>query len=161
MTRDEVQPAWEIIVDKGYSDYKSLSRNERVWFNIEPLTTDGLWDHYMNSGAEFNTETIEDLDYLSFHSVADLLRKFNQSYFPNGVPIEHDDRQLVFDQFPEDKLEKDIETMDDQFWEISEELERRLLEHINSTGIGMTKTHHNSTLPKAGLKWWQKLFGSE
>lgn len=158
MTRDEAQSAWEVIVDKGYSDYKSLTRDERVWFNIEPLTTDGLWYHYMNTGTEFNAETIEDLDYLNFHNVANLLRKFNQKYFPNGVPSEPDDLQLLFDQFPEDELEKDIETMDDQFWEISEELERRLLEHINATSIGMTKTYHNSTLPKAGLKWWQKLF---
>lgn len=87
MTRDEAQLAWEIIVDKGYSDYKSLSRDERVWFNIEPLTTDGLWDDYMNTGAEFNAETIEDLDYIGFNSVANLLREFNQIYFPAGVPI--------------------------------------------------------------------------
>jgi hypothetical protein len=158
MTRDEAQPAWEIIVDKGYSDYKSLSREERVWFNLEPLTIEGLWDHYMNTGAEFNAETIEDLDYLNFKSVANLMREFNKIYFPNGVPIEPDDRQLIFDQFPEDKLEKDIKTMDDNFWEVSEELELRLLGHINSTGIGKITTPHNSTLPKAGLKWWQKLF---
>ena len=72
MTRDEAQPAWEKIVDLGFSDYKKLSREQRVWFNIEPLTTDGLWDHYMNYGADKNMDTIEDLEYLNFHSVANL-----------------------------------------------------------------------------------------
>jgi hypothetical protein len=136
MTRDEAQPAWEKIVDLGFSDYKKLSREQRVWFNIEPLTTDGLWDHYMNYGADKNMDTIEDLEYLNFHSVANLLREFNRTYFSNGVPEGPDARQEEFDKFPEDQLENDIEKMDDKFWKVSEDLEKSLLEHINRTGIG-------------------------
>ncbi len=45
MTREEVQPAWEKIVNTGFSDYNKLTKEQRVWFNIEPLITDGLWDH--------------------------------------------------------------------------------------------------------------------
>lgn len=136
MTREEAQSAWEKIVNLGFSYYNKLTRDQRVWLNIEPLTTGGLWDHYMNHGADRNFDTIEDLEYLNFYSVANQLREFNQTYFPNGVPEGPDARQEEFDKFPEDQLEKNIEEMDEKFWKISDELERALLKHINRTGIG-------------------------
>jgi hypothetical protein len=136
MTREEAQTAWEKIVNIGFSDYQKLTREQRVWFNIEPLTTDGLWDHYMNSGADKNADTIEDLEYLNFSSIANQLRKFNKKYFPKGVPEGPDARQEKFDKLPEGELEQDIEEMDDFFWNVSEDLESALLEHINVTGIG-------------------------
>ncbi len=37
MTRDEAQTAYIKIVETGFSDYNKLSREQRVWFNIEPL----------------------------------------------------------------------------------------------------------------------------
>lgn len=136
MTREEVQLAWEKIVDIGFSDYNKLTRDQRVWFNIEPLITDGLWDHYMNSGADKNADTIEDLEYLNFSSIANQLQRFNKTYFPKGVPKGSDARQEQLDTFPEEKLEVDIEEMDDKFWELSGDLENALLDHINKTGIG-------------------------
>ena len=136
MTRDEAQDAWKKIVDIGFTNYEKLSREQRVWFNIEPLTTDGLWDHYMNYGADRNADTIADLEYLNFNSVANQLRKFNKTYFPNGVPKGPDARQEKFDKFDEDQLEDDIEEMDDKFCEISDDLENAILEHINNSGIG-------------------------
>ncbi|PPK94922.1 MULTISPECIES: DUF4375 domain-containing protein [Nonlabens] len=136
MTRDEAQDAWEEIVDKGFSDYQKLTREQRVWFNVEPLTTDGLWDHYVNHGADKNADTILDLEYLNFNSIADQLREFNKTYFPNGVPEGPDARQDEFDKFDEDELEDYIEEMDDKFWELSDDLENALMKHINNTGIG-------------------------
>src|SRR5690606_4681011 len=136
MTREEAQSAWEKIVDTGFSDYQELTRDQRVWFNIEPLTTDGLWDHYMNNGADKNADTIEDLEFLNFSTIAGLLRKFNQTYFPQGVPEGPDARQEQFDKFPEEQLEADIEEMDKNFWKVCDDLENALLEHINKTGIG-------------------------
>lgn len=136
MTREEAQPAWEKIVDTGFSEYNKLTRDQRVWFNIEPLTTDGLWDHYMNNGADKNADTIEDLEYLNFTSIVDQLRKFNKKYFPKGVPEGQDARQEQFDKFPEDVIEQDIEEMDDNFWVLCDDLENALLDHINRTGIG-------------------------
>lgn len=136
MTREEAQQAWEKIVYTGFSDYEKLTRNQRIWFNIEPLTTDGLWDYYMNSGADKNADTIKDLEFLNFAAVAELLRKFNQTYFPQGVPVGSDARQEQLDKFPESQLESDIEEMDNKFWEICDDLENALLEHINKTGIG-------------------------
>jgi hypothetical protein len=136
MTREEAQIAWEKIVETGFSDYSKLTRYQRVWFNLEPLTMDGLWDHYMNYGADKNTDTIDDLEYLNFSSIANQLRKFNKTYFPNGVPEGPDVRQEQFDKFPEEQLEADIKEMDDKFWKICDELESVLLGHINKTGIG-------------------------
>lgn len=136
MTRDEAQPAWGKIVDLAFSDYEKLTREQRVWFNIEPLTTQGLWDHYMNLGADKNSDTIEDLEYLGFPSVANQLREFNLTYFPHGVPKRSSLRQEAFDKFPEAQLEKDIEEMDEIFWGISDDIEESLLEHIHRTGIG-------------------------
>ena len=136
MTREKAQDAWEKIVDLGFKDYNKLTREQRVWFNIEPLTTDGLWDHYMNHGADKNADTIEDLDYLNFNSVANQLREFNKRYFPDGVPEGPDAREEQFEKFDEDQLEDYIEEMDDKFWEISDDLESVLLEHIKNTGIG-------------------------
>ena len=136
MTREEAQPAWERIVDLGFSDYNKLTREQRVWFNIEPLTTDGLWDHYVNHGANKNLDTIEDLEYLNYHFVANQLREFNKIYFPKGVPEGPDARQDQFEKFPEEQLENHVEEMDDKFYEISNDLENALLDHINETGIG-------------------------
>lgn len=136
MTREEAQPAWEMIVDLGFSDYNALTREQRVWFNIEPLTTDGLWDHYVNYGADRNSDTIEDLEYLNFPSIANQLREFNKIYFPKGVPEGPDARQDQFEKFPEEQHEKHIEEMDDRFWENSSELESALLDHIDKKGIG-------------------------
>lgn len=136
MTREEAQPAWEKIVDLGFSDYEKLTREQRVWFNVEPLITDGLWDHYVNYGADTNSDTIDDLDFLSFHSVANQLRKFNTTYFPNGVPKGPDERQDELDKFPENQLLSDIEEMDSKFWKEADSLEKALLEHIIQIGIG-------------------------
>ena len=135
MTRDEVQPALEKIVDLGFSNYSKLTKEQRVWFNIEPLTTGGLWDHYMNHGADKNSETIEDLEYLNFHSITIQLREFNRTYFPDGVPEGPDARQEQFDKFPEDQLENHIEEMERKFWNICNELENALFEHIKNIGI--------------------------
>jgi hypothetical protein len=136
MTREEAQAAWSKIVDIGFTNYEQLSREQRVWFNLEPLTIDGLWDHYVNHGADTNADTIEDLVYLGFDEVANQMRAFNQVYFPNGVPKGPDARQAQFDKFPEEKLEKDIEEMDAKFWAVADELDNKILEHINTTGIG-------------------------
>ena len=136
MTRTGVQPAWEKIVDIGFSNYSLLTRDQRVWFNIETLTTGGLWDHYVNSGADKNSDTIDDLEYLNFSHIANVLRDFNKKYFPKGVPIGPDEREIYLECADEDQLGDDIEKMDEDFWMLSEELENALLEHINKTGIG-------------------------
>lgn len=135
MTREEAQNAWKKIVDLGFTNYNKLTREQRVWFNIEPLITDGLWEHYVNNGADKHADTIEDLEYLNFHIIANLFHKFNKTYFPKSVPEGPDARQNRFIEVSEDQLETDIEELDDQFWKASDDLENALFKHINSTGI--------------------------
>ena len=160
MTRDEAQPAWEKIVELGFSDYDKLTREQRVWFNVEPFTTLGLRDHYMNHGADKNPDTIDDLEYLNFRSVASQLRGFNRKYFPNGVPKGPDARQDEFDKFPEDQLEEDIEEMDGKFWKESDNLESALLEHINRTEWENKKRHHNKPYSSWRVNGCQQSFCS-
>lgn len=135
MTREDVQPAWEKIVEKGMAAYETLTRNERVWFNVEPLTTDGLFDHYMNNGAEHNEDTITDLEYLGFENLAELMREFN-ALFKYGVPpIDIDERNDEIGSW--DGVYDDIiDRMDNVFWDNCAEVEGNLLQHIINTGIG-------------------------
>ncbi len=135
MSRKEAQPYWEKVVQRGFDNYDILSREERIWFNIEPLVTDGLWDHYINYGADHNSDTIDDLESLGHDSIARLLREFNGKYFPFTVPVGPDARQEVFDQYPEKELEKDIDNMDSRFWKECKDLEESLLKHLNNWGL--------------------------
>lgn len=132
MTRDDAQPSWEKIVEIGFSDYGKLNRNQRVWFNVEPLTTSGLIDHYVNYGAEHNADTIDDLDFLGFTNIADLMRKLN-GHFPQGKPpVDIDERNDQLSKIDESLVDE----VDEAFWEESDDLEEALLTHINKTGIG-------------------------
>jgi hypothetical protein len=135
MTRDELQPEWERIVDTGFSDYKKLTKAERVWFNVEPLITDGIVDHYINYGAEHNADTIGDLETLNFTNVADLLRKMN-SLFPNGKPPTDIDKRAEQMEDWEEKHEDLLENIDNEFWKMSDELEKKLELYINEKNIG-------------------------
>lgn len=135
MTREELQPEWERIVDTGFSDYKKLTEAERIWFNVEPLITDGIVDHYINYGAEYNADTIANLETLNFTKVADLLRKMN-SHFPNGKPsTDIDERAEQMEDW--DEKHKDLlESIDNEFWKMSDELEKKLELYINENNIG-------------------------
>ena len=125
MEREDFQNTWEEIVCKGISNYSSLNRQERVWFNIEPLTTDGLIDHYINYGAQHNIETLEDLKLLGQIEVYDLMYRFNHN-FKNGVPSDIDERNEQIGQFNESFIDE----IDKKFWELCENLEIALLNFI-------------------------------
>jgi hypothetical protein len=137
MTREEAQEAWVKVCELGFSDYSQLTHAQRVWFNLEPLCLGGLWDLYMNHHADRIEDMIEDLDYLNFSFVSNLLRSFNQTYFPWGVPKGPDARRAQLDQFPEGQVTQAIESLDAEFWKKSGELESALLDHIHQTGIGI------------------------
>ena len=125
MKREDFQDKWEEIVNKGYSSYTELSREERVWFNLEPLTTDGLVDHYINYGAEHNSDTIDDLKYLNQNAVADLMSLFN-SKFIKGVPLDIDDRNDEIGEFSEEFVEE----IDEKYWDLNDSLDESILTHI-------------------------------
>jgi hypothetical protein len=129
-SRQELQNIWESIVEKGYSNYNSLTRCERVWFNIERLTTSGLIDYYINHEGEYNLEIIEDLEYLGFKIVGNLFREIN-SLFLNGIPSKDiDERNNEIYEW-NDKNRSLLDENEKKFWEKADSLEIALLEHIN------------------------------
>lgn len=135
MTREELQPEWERIVDTGFSNYKKLTNAERVWFNVEPLITDGIANHYINYGAKNNADTIADLETLNFIMAADLLRKMND-LFPNGKPSPDIDERAEQMEDWDEKHDDVLENIDNEFWKMSDRLEKKLTLYINENNVG-------------------------
>ena len=128
-TREELQNRWEDIVEIGFSDYQALSREERIWFNLEPLTTDGIFEQYMNHGAEHIDDIIEDLIYLGFEDITELVRRIN-TLFPGGKPSSDiDERNEIIENWTEAQ-EKIMEAVEEEFWEKCEKLDKALLSFI-------------------------------
>ena len=136
MPKEYAQEAWEKIVDLGYSDYEQLTKDQKIWFNIEPLTTGGIIDHYINHGAEHNKDTIDTLAFLGFRDIAELMLQIN-SLFVNGQPPANiDERNEQWDSWSNEN-ETFLDEVDEKFWNRHEALEKALLEHINKTKIGI------------------------
>lgn len=135
MTLEELQPEWERIIDTGFSNYKKLTNAERVWFNVAPLITDGIANHYINYGAENNIDTIADLETLNFIKAADLLLKMN-ALFPNGKPSPDIDERAEQMENWDEKHDDVLENIDTEFWKMSDALEKRLALYINQNNIG-------------------------
>jgi hypothetical protein len=129
MTREQFQPAWEAIVTIGFSAYGSLTRDRRVWFTIEPLTTFGLVDHYVNSGADHNEDTIDDLEFLGFTDVADQLRTINRLFKTGKPPKDIDERNEELVDLGEEYDEL-LDQLERDFWQRNDALEKSLLKHI-------------------------------
>src|SRR5690606_18988706 len=109
-------------------------RKERIWFNLEPLTTDGIFFIYTNEGAENILDIIEDLEFLNHHKISDLVKKMNK-LFPNNTPPKNvDDRNVIIENWTE-KQESKMEDIDDEFWEFSEDLEETLIDYLNNVKI--------------------------
>ncbi|WP_157766117.1 DMP19 family protein [Aquimarina aggregata] len=115
-----------------------MTRDERVWFNLEPLTTGGISDHYINYGAEYNKDTIKDLEYIECHEVANLLKRMNR-FFLWGRPSKNIDRRNRQIMRIGDKHPDLLDEIDAKYWKLNDGLEKTLMEHINRTGIGLIK----------------------
>jgi hypothetical protein len=133
MQREDFQESWENIVEIGFSDYNKLNNAQKIWFNIEPLTTDGILDHYINYGAEHNEDTINGLEVLGFHDIADLLRNVNSLFVNSIVPIDIDERGEILGNNENDSF---LDEIDEAYWKRNDALEKALLNHIIQTGIG-------------------------
>jgi len=130
----DFQAHWESLVNKAFADYGSLTRDERVWFNSQSLLgqvdNGGLISHYYNSGADYNQETIEDLQWLGFSKLAGLLIRIN-GLFPCEQPsTDIDERNQVIDTWPAGKYDELLEKLDEQFHQKEPELENTLIQHI-------------------------------
>lgn len=136
MTRENVQLAWEKIVETGFSNYDLLTKDEKVWFNIEPLTTEGIIDHYINHGAEHNQDTIDALEFLGFYDIAELMRKVNALFTNGQPPTDIDERNEQWNSWS-DKYKSLFDEVDEKFWKRCEDLGKSLMEQINRTQIGI------------------------
>ncbi|MES2850668.1 MAG: DUF4375 domain-containing protein [Bacteroidota bacterium] len=136
MTREDAQAAWEKIVDTGFSNYELLTEDQKVWFNIEPLTLGGIIDHFINNGAEHNQDTIKALEFLGFNDIAELIRNVNALFTNGQPPADINDRNEQWDTWC-DKYQSLLDEVDEKFWRRNKDLENSLMEHINRTQIGV------------------------
>jgi len=136
MTRDEAQAAWKKIVTTGFINYDQLSNNEKIWFTIEPLTTGGIIDHYINHGAEHNQDTLDALEFPGFPDLAGQMRTINKLFTNEQPPTDILERNEQWDSWS-DEHEVLLDEVDNYFWTKCAQLENASLEHINETGIGV------------------------
>jgi len=142
MRNGNAQEAWEKIVDIGCSNYNLLTKDQKVWFNIEPLTTDGIIDHYINTCGKHNQDTIDALEFLGFHDIVELMQQVNNLFLNGQPPADIYERNKQWDSWC-DKYESLLDNVDKKFWERCEDLEKSLIEHINRTKIGVIYADRN------------------
>jgi len=139
ITLSKFHQDWVEIADKGFADYDSLTRDERVWFNIQGLIGDvgngGLISHYFNSGADKNGETIEDLNFLGQKEIAGILERINK-LFPGGhVSKDIDERNDIISNWPDGQHDDLLKDLDNEFYGREKDLELRLIKHIKEKGL--------------------------
>ncbi|CCH55754.1 hypothetical protein BN8_05039 [Fibrisoma limi BUZ 3] len=138
-TLSDYQQAWEKLVDKGFSNYESMTPAERIWFNLQTLldTVDngGLISHYYNTDADRNRETIEDLIVFGFPELADLLLSIN-AWFPGGHPsLDIEERNDAISNWAEGQYDSLLEEFDNRFYAMETALESALVNHIEQKGL--------------------------
>ena len=138
MTREDVQNAWEIIVEKGFTNYDSLTKEQKVWFNIEALTTGGIIDHYLNYGAIHNRDAILALEYLKFSNIAELMRKVNKLFKNGQLPNDYIEMEEQWNNLS-DEHTAFFDEIDEEFFRYSDEIDQALLDHIIKTKIGIVE----------------------
>ena len=127
MTLVDFQNSWEKLVEKGYKDYLSLTSDERLWYNIQSpigsVDNGGLISFYYNSYVERVYETIEDLKFLGFQDIANILIEINK-LFPNEKPsIDINERNISISNWPNGKYELVLDNLDKLFYSKEEQLE--------------------------------------
>jgi hypothetical protein len=136
MTRDEAQPAWGKIVDIGCSNYDQLTNDQKIWFNIEPLTTGGIVEDYINHGAEYNKDTLKALEFLGFPDIAEQIHRINKLFKNGQPPTDIMKRNEDWDSWSENHKEF-LDDIENNFWTKCSDLENALMDHINRAGIGI------------------------
>lgn len=127
MTLVDFQNSWEKLVEKGYKNYLSLTSDERLWYNIQSpigsVDNGGLISFYYNSYVERVYETIEDLKFLGFQDIANILIEINK-LFPNEKPsIDINERNISISNWPNGKYELVLDNLDKLFYSKEEQLE--------------------------------------
>lgn len=127
MTLVDFQNSWGKLVEKGYKNYLSLTSDERLWYNIQSpigsVDNGGLISFYYNSYVERVYETIEDLKFLGFQDIANILIEINK-LFPNEKPsIDINERNISISNWPNGKYELVLDNLDKLFYSKEEQLE--------------------------------------
>jgi len=130
-----VDSKWANLVDKAVKNYNSLTKNERIWFNlrviIDSVNDGGLISYYYNSGAEKVYETIEDLQILGLEKLATIIKKYNEILFHDTkVPKDINERNEFVSKLDE-KTDSLLQDLESDFQDQLETLEKRLETFIN------------------------------
>lgn len=133
---DDWKDHWKKLFEKlDVEGYKSFTPDERIWYNVrgvvDSIGNGGIISFYYNHGADTLDDTIEDLHKLNASNVVELFKKINK-FFPNGKPSANiDERNDVINSLNE-KMEfvELLETLDDIFCELENELEHELVEVV-------------------------------
>jgi len=130
-----VDSKWANLVDKAMKNYKSLTKNERIWFNlrvlIDSFNDGGLISYYYNSGAENVYETIEDLQILGLEKLVTIIKKYNETLFHDKkVPKDINERNEFVSKLDE-KTDSILQDLESDFQDQLETLEKRLETFIN------------------------------
>lgn len=136
MTKEllDFQTQWEILVDKAFKDYRSLSIPERVWFSVQSIIqavdNGGILSFYYNSYGDHLFETMEDLRLIGATDIFKILERVN-ALFPSGRPS-HDSekRNEIIETWSDDLIEELFHKLDDEFYKREDALERRLVNYI-------------------------------
>ncbi|OOQ58229.1 DMP19 family protein [Mucilaginibacter pedocola] len=133
-TRLDFPELWETVADKAYNNFEALSSDERALFTvgylIDSTNNGGILAHYCNIGANYNAETLADLEYLGFTDVADMLREINK-LFPGGkAPTDINERNEVMETWEYSENEDLFEDLDQDFYRREEAMEDALVKHI-------------------------------
>lgn len=121
---------WMALVDKwDVEGYESLSPDERIWFIIRGLIDSvgngGLVSFYYNPNADHLDDTMDALRALGALEVIEIMNRVN-SLFPGGRPSgDIDERNAVIDQW-DDSVSDLLEQLDQEFWELDDDLEDEL-----------------------------------
>jgi hypothetical protein len=131
MPEGKKEKAWKELFKKlEESGYEKLNMNERVWLNIDGLIGDvnggGLISFFYNHGADNYGDTIDDLNTIGVPKAIALVKKIAE-LFPIGKPSKNiEERNEVIDSWDHDELNDFFEELDNQFYEITDDIEKKL-----------------------------------
>src|SRR5690606_24962458 len=118
---------WEKVDERGIS---SLEEHERIWVTVDGLISDvtggGMISFSYNHGDDDYDETIEALEKINATDAIKILNQMSQ-LFPNGKPPRNiDERNEIIDSWNHDELNDYFEDLDDQFYAIQADIEKKL-----------------------------------
>jgi len=125
---------WIKVAEKGIKDYNSLNSVERVWFNcrvvIDSTNNGGLISYYYNSGAENVYDAIDDIKFLGFENISEIIQKYNMILFKGSpVPTDIDKRNDYINELDE-RTDGLLQNLENELAKILKDLELSLENYL-------------------------------